>query len=233
MPKSFIKIQPVKSSSEKHNTREIEPKYLIESSNKNLCIVDEKIADRFEKVKANYEKNVGQKMQKKATPIREAVILLPDDKNEINSQLLFKLSDELEQKYGIKTFQWHIHNDEGHKNDKGELKYNYHAHLVFDWTDEKGKSLKLDKNDMSEIQTLTAEVMQMERGEFQSKSLSLNHKEYRGFMEVKDKLERELKQELTKKQEKEIRQEFVQKREELKAIKNENKERNRGGITRR
>lgn len=232
MPKSFIKIQPVKSSSEKHNTREIEPKYLIEASHKNLCIVDEKIADRFEKIKSNYEKNVGQKMQAKATPIREAVILLPDDKNDVNSHLLFKLSDELEKQYGIKTFQWHIHNDEGHTTLEGDLKYNYHAHLVFDWTDENGKSLKLDKNDLSNIQTLTAEVMQMERGEFQSKSLSLNHKEYRGFMEVKDKLEMEIKRELTREQEKQLREEIVQKREELKAIKNENKERNRGGIPR-
>lgn len=233
MPKSFIKIQPVKSSSEKHNTREIEPKYLIESSNKNLCIVDEKIADRLEKIKNNYEKNVGQKMQKKATPIREAVILLPDDKNDVNSHLLFKLSDELEKNYGIKTFQWHIHNDEGHVNDKGQLKYNYHAHLVFDWTDEKGKSLKLDKNDLSNIQTLTAEVMQMERGEFKSKSLSLNHKEYRGFMDIKDKLQIELKRELTREHEKQLREEIVQKREELEAIKNEqNKERNRGGVKR-
>ena len=229
MPKSFIKIIPIKSSSEKHNCREIEPKYLVEPSNVNWNIVDEKVKDRFDKISETYLKNVGQKMQKKATPIREGVILLPDDNNEINSRLLFELSDKLEEQYKIKTFQWHIHNDEGYKDEEtGEIKYNYHAHLTFDWTDEQGKSLKLDKQDMSDIQTLTADVLQMERGLIGSKNLSLNHREYRGFMEIKDKLEIDLKKELTNEQDKALRQEIIDKRKSN----GKDKEGNRGGITR-
>lgn len=206
MAKSFIKIKPVTGSSERHNQREILPKYLINPSNNNVHIGDSSIEKKRQEIEERYFQNVGQKMQKKATPIREAVVLLPDDDNETNLQKLFLLSDRLQEQYGIKAFQWHIHNDEGHiDKDTGEPKYNYHAHIVFDWTDEKGKSLKLNKQDMSDIQTLTAEVMEMERGIKGSKNLSLNHHQFRGFLEIKDKLEKQFKQKLTEEQEKEIR----------------------------
>jgi len=233
MPKSFIKFKGVLSNSEKHNTREMKVDNMIEPSNQNFSAMDESIADRLEKIRATYEKNIGQKMQKKAKPIREATVLLPDDKNEVNSHLLFKLSDELEKRFGIKTFQWHIHNDEGHK-DKvtGELKYNYHAHLVVDWTNEEGRSLRLNSDDMIEIQTLTAEILQMERGERGSKTLSLNHREYRGFMEIRDKLSLEFNKELTEDQEVKIREEIVERREELKAKKDGDKKAGRGEIKR-
>lgn len=233
MPKSFIKFKGVTGHSEKHNAREVGVKYLIEPSNENWYVADETIADRLEKIRERYEANLGQKMQKKSKPIREATILLPDDKNEVNSHLLFKLSDELEERFGLKAFQWHIHNDEGHKDkETGELKYNYHAHVVFDWTNDQGRSLRLTSDDMIEIQTLTAEVLQMERGERGSKSLSLNHQEYRGFMEIRDKLSLEFKKDLTQEQEHKIREEIIERRKELKAAKDGDKKRNRGEIKR-
>jgi hypothetical protein len=206
MVKSFIKFKPVTASSEAHNTREFSPKYLIENSAANIHIVDSKIADRFEQIQKNYLENVKQKMQAKATPIREAVILLPDNDNDTNLERLFSLNDALKEKYGIDAFQTHIHNDEGHVDENGIKKYNYHAHVVYDWTDSKGRNLKLNKEDMSDIQTLTAECLSMQRGEKGSKNLSLNHREYRGFMHLKDQLEKSLKIELDEKMQKDIRQ---------------------------
>ena len=208
MPKSFIKIKPITGNSETHNTRKIPPKYLVTPSNENLSIGEFSIEEKRKEIEEKYFRSVGQKMQKKATPIREAVVLLPNDNNRENIQKLLFLSTELEQRYGIKTFQWHIHNDEGHIENTGEVKYNYHAHLVFDWTDEKGKSLKLNKQDMSDIQTLTAEVMEMERGIKGSKNLSLNHHQFRGFLQIKDKLEERFKRQLTREEEIEIRTEI-------------------------
>ena len=210
MVKSFIKVKPVTANSETHNTRKIPPKYLINNpSSDNMHIWDFSIEEKRKEVEERYRRNIGQKMQKKATPIREAVILLPNDNNRENIQKLFLLSTELEKRYGIKTFQWHIHNDEGHiDNRTGEAKYNYHAHLVFDWTDEKGRNLRLNKQDMSDIQTLTAEVMGMERGVKGSKNLSLNHHQFRGFLHIKDKLEERLMRELTREEEREIRTEI-------------------------
>ena len=228
MPKSFIKIKPVTGSSEAHNTREIKPKYLIPSSNENISFGEMSIVEKRAQLEKLVKEKTGRSMQKRATPIREAVILLPDDNNELNIRALNALSDVLERKYGIKTFQTHIHNDEGHINELGASKYNYHAHLVFDWVDHKtGKSLKLNKDDMSEIQTLTAEILNMERGVKGSKSLSLNHNEYRGYLEIKDKIVKELKKEITKKQDVEIRQNIIKQRKE-----NEDEKRNSRGIGR-
>lgn len=226
MPKSFIKIKPVTGQSEAHNSRDISPKYLITPSNENINISDSSISQRRAQIEELYLKSVGQKMQKKATPIREAVILLPDDNNEKNLANLFALSDELESRYGIRTFQWHIHNDEGHIDQENQPKYNYHAHLVFDWTDKHtGKSLKLNKQDMSEIQTLTAQVLKMDRGEKGSKNLSLNHHLFRGFLAIKDKLERDLKRKLQEEEEKKLREKIKQDYE--------NKRTNRTGIRRK
>ena len=227
MPKSFIKIKPVTVNSENHNTRKIKPKYLIPGSAENICFGDMTLKEKRAELEILVKEKTGRKMQKKATPIREAVILLPDDNNALNVEALANLSEELEKRYNIKTFQTHIHNDEGHINEEGEAKYNYHAHLVFDWVDHKtGKSLKLGKDEMSEIQTLTAEALSMERGVKGSKNLSLNHHEYRGYLEIKDKIAKELKKEITKAQEQKIREEIIQKRE------NENKRRNSSRISR-
>lgn len=222
MTKSCIKIKPITSNSEVHNFREIEPKYLIEKSNDNVSVelIKGKSLEQYrEEIENRYVDKVGQKMQKKSTPLREGVILLKDDNNERNLKNLVELSERLKEDYNIKTLQIHIHNDEGHIRENNSKSYNYHAHMVFDWTDHStGKSLKIDKEQMSEIQTLTAEYLGMERGEKGSKNLSLSHQEYRGFLEIKDKLEKELKQELNAKQEIRIREELVKKREQEKKI---------------
>lgn len=65
--------------------------------------------------------------------------------------------------------QIHIHRDEGHStthpSQKGEeWKPNLHAHLCLDWTKPNGKSLALTQLHMSQLQTLTAEILGMERG---------------------------------------------------------------------
>lgn len=228
MGKSCIKIKPVTGGSERHNTREVKPKYLIPSEVENIHIVDATIADVKKKIEQKYFESVKQKMQAKATPIREAVILLPDDDNDKNLENIMDLNDELKEKYGIEAFQIHIHNDEGHIDENGKAKYNYHAHVVYNWTNrETGKSLKLGKAEMSEIQTLTAKHLEMERGKKGSKSLSLNHHQYRGYLEIKDQLQKEFKQELSEKQDREIRTKIIENERE-----NKNLGRDKGGISR-
>ncbi len=230
MGKSCVKIKPVTGSSEKHNTREIEPKYLIPLENgiENRNVVDFKIEDVRKEIEKKYFETVGQKMQAKSTPIREAVILLPDNDNDKNLENLISLNDELEKLYGIQAFQVHIHNDEGHIDENGKAKYNYHAHVVYNWTEkETGKSLKLGKDDLSEIQTLTAKYLSMERGEKGSKSLSLNHHQFRGYLEIKDKLQKEFKQELTAAQDKSIRTNIIENERQ-----NKDNRRDPGGVSR-
>lgn len=74
----------------------------------------------------------------------------------------------VEQKFKIKAIQLSVHRDEGRwKNENGEKKWtpNYHAHVVFDWQDKKtGKSIKLNRQDMSSLQTYFSESLGMKRG---------------------------------------------------------------------
>lgn len=161
MGTTSINIQPIKGGSEIHNKREKELSYVrSELSHKNESWEIGSVSNRTAAVKENYKQNVGQKMQKKATPIREGVVVI--NQNTSMPQLQ-ELARRYEDRFGIKTFQIHIHKDEGHSKAK-DWKPNLHAHMVFDWTDEKGKSLKLNRQDMAEMQTMTAEVLGMERG---------------------------------------------------------------------
>lgn len=122
-----------------------------------------RLADIAETVKAK----TGRKMQAKATPIREAVVVIEDTTTMDDLQ---NLAQRLQQRFGIEVFQIAIHKDEGYKNSKQQLKLNLHAHLVADWTDHRsGKSLKLGRNDMAEMQTICAEVLGMERGKSSEK----------------------------------------------------------------
>lgn len=180
MAKASIHIQPVKENSEAHNQRRVDLDYVnsplngITDINERFKILQENnhlelneswevdtISNRFKAISELYEKNVGQKLQKKATPIREAVINLKKD-NTIWD--LRELARRLEKRFGIKAFQIYDHRDEGHHDKNGVWKPNYHAHMVFDWTNDQGKTLKLDKHDMAEMQTIVADTLGMERG---------------------------------------------------------------------
>jgi flagellar motor protein MotB len=85
---------------------------------------------------------------------------------------LKKLGVVLKEKFGMECFQIHIHKDEGKKDkETGEIKENFHAHMLFDWQDKtKGTMLRLQKIDMSKIQTLVADVLSLERGELKTNS---------------------------------------------------------------
>ena len=174
-----IHVQPVKGGSEQHNKREKKLDYIRpELSHLNEYWEKDTQTDRLENIKSRYLKSTGQKMQAKATPIREAVVVI---KSETTMEDLKKLSNAYRQRFGIDTFQIAIHKDEGYP--KGEWKPNLHAHLVFDWTNqETGKSLKLNRQDMVEMQTITAEVLQMDRGVSSDKQ-HLTAQQYKSFAE--------------------------------------------------
>lgn len=122
-------------------------------------------AARLADIKARYLATTGQQMQKKATPIREAVVVIKDTTTMNDLQ---NLAQRLQQRFGVQCFQIAVHKDEGHIG-SDEWKPNLHAHMVFDFTDQKGKSLKLGRNDMAEMQTICAEVLGMERGKSSDK----------------------------------------------------------------
>ena len=174
MAKSSIHICPAKGSSEAHNERLKELPHINDAlTENNESWTGAEISARLAEIKKNYEATTGQKMQAKATPIREGVININP---ETKMQDLRKLADTLHDRFGVQCIQIHIHRDEGHTNEQGEWCTNNHAHMLFDWThaqgetDKQGKSIagkavRLDKADMAEMQTLVADCLGMQRGE--------------------------------------------------------------------
>lgn len=166
MAKSSIHIIAVKSNSELHNKRLKEYDYVRQELTPfNEMWEAESLSSARQRIQTTYEKNVGQKMQSKMTPLREGVLNLNP---EHTMEDLHRLREVLFEQFGIKTIQMYIHRDEGYMKSK-EWKQNLHAHLVFDWTDENGKSLKLKRQKMTELQDVVAEVLEMERGQKSNK----------------------------------------------------------------
>ena len=98
---------------------------------------------------------------------------------------LKKFTDAVQESWGIRAIQIHIHRDEGHYEDSEEKtgwKPNYHAHIVWDWINPStGKTYKLRKADMSKMQDILAEILKMQRGQKKSET-GLEHLERNRFI---------------------------------------------------
>lgn len=166
MSKTSIHIEPCKiGSSEQHNQRLKHLDYVRpELSKLNESWVG--VADlpaHLNDLKTLVKEKTGRAMQAKATPIREGVIVIKQD---TTIEQLRGLADAIEQRWGIKTLQIYTHKEEGHTDSDGSWKPNLHAHIVFDWVNhDTGKSIKLSKQDMAEMQTMVADCLEMVRGE--------------------------------------------------------------------
>jgi hypothetical protein len=191
MAQTSIHIEPCNiGSSERHNLRSKELDYIRpELSHLNESWTGQEIAPCLENIKTRYKATTGQNMQKKATPIREGVVVIEQG---TSMQQLKDYAARLRERWGIKTIQIHTHKDEGYSpEDKpGEWKPNLHAHMIFDWTDESGKSLKLKKQDMAEMQTVLAECLNMDRG-VSSDRKHLNSIQYKAMKEAERVIELE------------------------------------------
>lgn len=162
MAATSINIQPIKSGSELHNTRAKELDYVrSELSHLNESWQIDSVQNRLESIKEKVKSGTGRSLQKKATPIREGVIVI--NKHTTMDQLQ-EFAQKAEQKFGIKAIQIHMHKDEGHQGSQ-EWKPNLHAHIVFDWIQDNGKSCKLNRQHMAELQTLLSQSLKMERGQ--------------------------------------------------------------------
>lgn len=162
--KTSINFKAVKSDSETHNFRKKTFDYIRKDlTPKNEYWMEQKIADRIQKIEAYCKEKSGRKLQKNAMPVREAVVVIKENTTMMELQNLAK---RLEEELNIRVFQIAIHKDEGHTDkDTKEWKPNYHAHLVADWQDLKtGKTLKHQSFHYSKMQDLTAECLNMERG---------------------------------------------------------------------
>ena len=157
----------MKPSSEIHNLRLKELDYV----RKDLTPLNESwfdpryegrsIAEIREDIAKRYKATVGQKVQKNMMMFREVIVVIAEN---TTMEQLRNLAVAFEEKFGIKTMQIHIHRDEGYQNSE-EWKPNLHAHMTFDWTKPNGKSIPSKETPYAKMQTITAEVLGMERGE--------------------------------------------------------------------
>lgn len=125
------------------------------------------------------------------SPLREGVIVCKED---TNMDQLHHFADLCHERFGITALQIHLHRDEGHytdPDDKKSWKPNYHAHIVWDWMNhETGRSFKLNADDISAMQDLAAEALEMERGESKAET-GAQHLERNDYIVAKQKQELE------------------------------------------
>lgn len=162
-------------------TTEKEPVYLLEKSERKpngfelLADVDKLHAEQMQLRKQNHSRGKAPELN---DSLWEAVINLEEHHTMDDVK---KVADFIKQKYHLTPTAIAIHRDEGYTDKStGETKYNYHAHVMF-YTVEHGKSQMrtIGKKALSTMQTEVAELLHMERGQVNSKTVRLNHRQYR------------------------------------------------------
>lgn len=197
MAQASIHFEPVKGGSEEHNRRLKFLDYVRpDRTHLNEYWQDETQSDRLATITRNFLEHhpTRKKLHAKATPIREAVVNIEEG---TTMRDLLRLSSRLNERFGISIFQIAIHRDEGFFNSDSN-KLNLHAHLVADWTDHaSGESIKLNRQDMAEMQTITAEVLGMERGVSSDKKhlTAMQYKEQKAREEAEKAKQEQLKAE--------------------------------------
>lgn len=170
---SSINFKKSKGFQTKHNDRKIPPSYLLQdggyfevnrNSQEALKLKNTIIQDAINA----YTEKRGQKFQAKCFEWSAVCNIKP----ETTMDDLKKLAKHFSDKYGFQCYQIAIHRDEGYteiNEDTGEKEthINHHAHLEFITLDKetgKNRQRELGPAKLRQIQTETAQILQMERG---------------------------------------------------------------------
>ena len=159
-----------------HNDRTLPPSYLIDNEKGAECNRSAEKARELKnqiisEAKETYTSRTGQRFQAKTYEWSAVCNIKPDTTMDDLKRLAQHFSDE----YGFQCYQIAIHRDEGHIDEDGKEQINHHAHLEFITLDKKsGKNNYrrelITPKVLRQIQTETAEILQMQRG--QDKRLS-------------------------------------------------------------
>ncbi len=202
MRKSSFNIQPANLFGLLHDGREVLASYLIGNGDENEYNRSAKDAFKqystfLNEAVSNYHERTKQSVQTKSDKfIWEAAVNLEEHHT---LKDVMQLTEKLEKKYGWREVQVSVHKDEGHVSKyTGETVFNYHAHIIFFMLNSLGiycfKKRDFRKKQMSELQTLVANELKMERGV--SKLISgrerLTHAQYRQVQEDQEELKLEL-----------------------------------------
>ena len=220
--------------SERHNRRDadyiasLNPRTLyvrteLSHNNESYVVPDLKgvtLQQHYDAIKAMVKQKTGRAMQEKkvtvigkngktkerngSSPIRESVVNIKPDTTMADLQ---KYTQKVQERWGVRAIQIHIHKDEGHytnPDDPSTWQPNLHAHIIWDWMNhETGKSFKLGKKDMEELQDMAAETLEMERGKRKSET-GAEHLERNDYIIQKQEEEKKKNQADIEKQKKEL-----------------------------
>lgn len=100
------------------------------------------------------------------------------------SDIVQSWCERYEKMTGHKVLRADIHLDEGHMVD-GEALLNAHAHVIADRTNDQGRVIKLSPKQLRELQTVTAEVTKLARGQnsMESGRSHISHQAYKYLAE--------------------------------------------------
>lgn len=177
-----------------HASRAVAPSYLLppDKSLGTIVLLDDK-----GNVASTLANKLGlasprAKVDKNFSPVWEGILNLPRpeagfDSHEYKKNCVTIVSNwckKYEAMTGHKILRTDIHLDEGHIAD-GEALLNAHAHIIADRTNNLGRVIKLSPKQLRELQTVTAEVTGLQRGENSRKSgrKHIDHHAYRYLAE--------------------------------------------------
>ena len=205
------------------NPRTLYVRTELSHNNESYVVPDLKgvtLQQHYDAIKAMVKQKTGRAMQEKkvtvigkngkpkerngSSPIRESVVNIKPDTTMSD---LLKYTEKVRQRWGVRAIQIHIHKDEGHytnPDNPSTWQPNLHAHIIWDWMNhETGKSFKLGKKDMEELQDMAAETLEMERGKRKSET-GAEHLERNDYIIQKQEEEKKKNQADIEKQKKEI-----------------------------
>jgi len=180
MAKSSINFQKSNGHSLDHNFRKDKPNYLLpkEFQLENEFWKHEKSEQEIFADELSKAKRKGGRKPKLENSRWEAVLNL--NKNHTLEDVK-KIAKHIEKKFNIICSAIAIHRDEGFIEDE-RPNYNFHAHINFvtykDGRQNWRKEL-IKPSTLSELQTEVAEILQMERGQINSKAERLNHRQFK------------------------------------------------------
>jgi len=182
-----------------HLSRKVAPTYLIDNSERNDCNRTAEEAyqlflNLFDKALKSYMGRTQQKIQLKDDKLLWEAVFNLNEEHTLDDVL--ELARILQEKYGWIEVQTAVHRDEGYIDEiTGKKIYNFHAHIIFFMLSPAGiymfKTRDFPKHVMSEIQTLVAHTLGMERGE-KSNRVRLNAAQYRQVAKEKSDLNLEI-----------------------------------------
>ncbi len=169
--KSSIHFAPVTNIkfavSHSERTELSEPGYLLPKEHQlpNIVVAgslsETDLAELFIKQK---ESMTGQAKARGSSPFWEGVVVLKNTDGQEQSEYLKAWKVAYEKATGHQVLHMSIHLDEGYIDTAGAVHYNPHAHVIVSRMNEKNRVIALKRRQLGEVQDLTAEILQMERG---------------------------------------------------------------------